>query len=370
MAEAVILGKFMPLHKGHELMINMALAEFSHVTIIVSSSAWKPDKKTPGLEERYKIIKKKYEPYNVTVVKHVDLSPTINEMDEHGTVINNEPFWDYWVETVHKIATRATHLVSSDRYGGDLVRRINLRYKTNMKWVPVDPDRELVPVSATDIRKDPFKNWKYISEEFRRFYALKIVVMGPESTGKSTLVKDLAKYWRSGYVPEYGRILSEAQNNNLTVQNFIDIKNRHYEMIEQAIKMSDTGIVFIDTEAFTTFQFLAEYLGLEERENGNAAIKLVAEANASKFDKYILLPPVIPWDDDGTRVMPDKTRREKFYEELEDFLKERERPYHVVTSLGREERVREVSCLLPELVGQDNITVDKIDWPSYITCEK
>mgnify|MGYP003326935732 CR=1 FL=1 len=66
-------------------------------------------------------------------------------------------------------------------------------------------DRAEVPISSTDIRAWGVSNWDYIPKVARPYYARKVLVVGGESTGKSTLVENLALCYNTNYVSEVGR---------------------------------------------------------------------------------------------------------------------------------------------------------------------
>ena len=65
---------------------------------------------------------------------------------------------------------------------------------------------------------------------------IKIVLFGPESTGKSTLAEQLAVHYDTVYVPEYSRIYAERQmlqNQSLTKENVLEIANGQLELEEE-----------------------------------------------------------------------------------------------------------------------------------------
>tara|TARA_R110000851_G_scaffold332435_1_gene508681 strand:+ start:593 stop:1693 length:1101 start_codon:yes stop_codon:yes gene_type:complete len=303
----VTIGKFYPLHKGHELMIEMAASQLDELVVIVSSSEDIWDFKNPqqlaSLDDRYDIIKEKYAGRNITVLMHRDIIGAPVNVDEHGTA-TDPAFWDYWNNVFRILAPSATHFVSSDRYGAKAAELMGL------DWFAVDPDRELIDISATRIRANPLKEWKYISREFRPMFVKKVVVVGAESSGKSTLVKDLGKAWNSPAVPEYGRIMTEIVGDGAwDVTDFHNIVRRQQAMNTYAAKESETGIIFIDTEAYTTYLYCLEYLNTKSE-------ALIRMHKREHFDLVVLVPNNIPWVDDGSRIQSDPKKRDLFYKEL------------------------------------------------------
>jgi len=307
----VTVGKFKPFHRGHELMISMAAAELKELTVIVADSEdgeYDGDLYIP-LSYRYNMVKQALKHLdNVRVVKHIDTYGDAKKYDEHGTAVD-EDFWAYWTNVFTMLAPDANYFVSSDRYGHEAARRLTMVNgpRHGVEWFPVDPDRELFDISATRIRQDPFGNWKYIHPMFRQLFGKRILVIGPESSGKSTLVRELGKALSSPAVPEYGRILSEMHQNELTEEHFEQIVKRHHEMELFAIRNSETGLAISDTDVFTTYLFSEVYLP----DSGMESIR--RKCNINWYDLVIILPPELEWYDDGTRVMEDQADREKFF---------------------------------------------------------
>lgn len=348
---AVTIGKFKPLHQGHELMVSMAAAEMDEVIVIVSDTV-ASDQLTSKLTEsymplnyRYKAVCRAFGKYpNVKVVKHVDLYGEPKQYDNHGTAVDDE-FWDYWTNVFKILAPDAIYFVSSDRYGQEAANRLHIG------WFPVDPDRELINISATRIRANPIDNWHYINEEFRSDFGKRILVIGPESTGKTTLTKDLGIALGSPVVPEYGRFLSEAKNNDLNIQDFHRIVVRHASMEETAMRVSKTGLTISDTDRFTTYLFSKIYLGVHM---ANPRPRSGRSVNPDRYDLVVLLPPVIPWIDDGTRVISDYSERVEFYDQLLEAY--REHPNLVIlTETDRQKRVDIVCGHVASMLQDDKI---------------
>jgi HTH-type transcriptional repressor of NAD biosynthesis genes len=211
----ITIGKFMPLHKGHELMIDFGAAMLDDLVIMVSGNE---DDEIP-LTQRYKWVSEYVEQrrfHNVVVQKHVDKSPAPVNVDDHGTVLDPK-FQKYWIKEFNRAEPEATHIVSSDFYGQKMADLMGL------EWLPVDPLRETVDISGIEIRNDPERNFEYISDVAKPYFTTKVAIVGPESTGKSTMTRRLAQVFDAAQVHEYGRTLSEAKSNDLTYGDFIQI---------------------------------------------------------------------------------------------------------------------------------------------------
>ena len=121
-------------------------------------------------------------------------------------------------------------------------------------------DRSEVPVSSTSLRFDVYANWQYIPPICRPYYVKRVLIAGGESTGKSTLVKNLAIAYNTNFVREIGRDTCDIaggedfMNMDDLCENFLRQKT---EEIEAAY--SSNRILFIDTDAVTT-KFYSHFL--------------------------------------------------------------------------------------------------------------
>jgi HTH-type transcriptional repressor of NAD biosynthesis genes len=309
------IGKFMPLHKGHELMIEFGAAMLDKLTVVVSG---KPTDEIT-VAQRYNWVCEfvsKNDLHNVGVVYHIDESPTPINIDKDGTVLDVD-YQFYWANEFYKICPEVTHIVSSDKYGQTMAENMCV------KWLPVDPGREMVEISATKIRKDPTKYFSYISDVAKPSYVKKVAIVGPESTGKSTLVKSLGKFLNGSIVHEYGRTVSEAKKNNLDANDFLTIARGQQALIDIAVRNAATPLVVIDTEALTTYLFSKIYL--------DSPKDIILDFSADQeIDLYVVLAPTVAWVDDGTRVAGNQAEREQFFEDLVGLLEHNKRQYIVV----------------------------------------
>lgn len=321
----VTVGKFMPLHKGHELMIEFGSRMLDEFHVFVSGTAeTKFSSEEPfTIEQRCRWVKDfifKHELDNVTVHYHVDKSPTPINIDENGTVLD-EGFQSYWANELFSIPA-LTHIVSSDMYGKTLANLMGLR------WLPVDPKREMVNISATKIRSDYTKYFDYISDSAKPDLVKTVAIVGPESVGKSTLLKDLKDIVGCSIVTEYGRTLSEAKDNNLTNRDFRYIADAQFHLIQMAKERAKIPLVVADTEAFTTLLYAETYLKGDLDEYTKDYIEYTAIEQP--IDHYIVLAPTVPWVDDGTRVQSSEEQREQFFVDIVELLKYNNKDYTII----------------------------------------
>ncbi|WP_229520493.1 MULTISPECIES: AAA family ATPase [Massilia] len=80
----------------------------------------------------------------------------------------------------------------------------------------------------------------------------KVVFVGAESTGKSTLALHLASQSNAGFVPEIGRFIWEEKQGQLTADDYVEIAERHRDAEDEAVRQASGRWVFVDTNALTT----------------------------------------------------------------------------------------------------------------------
>ncbi|MEL7025066.1 MAG: AAA family ATPase [Pseudomonadota bacterium] len=328
------LGKFLPLHEGHALLLRSAAKHCHELTVLVGVAS----NDLYSFEQRERWILDLLEPVTtqtgtrVHVVRDPDPDPLV-EKDAEGTV-TDERYWTQWLEQNQSHLANIDLVFTSDRYGREIARRIGAR------WFPVDPDREVVAISGSQIRALMHQNFHAVCDVAKPDVAITVAVLGAESTGKSTLVKRLADLYQTRYAPEWGRIISEA-HSELTVSDFDAIVTMQDELITTAQRLGN-GLCFVDTEAITTALFAPIYLGREHEASWQ-------KAKQQQFDLYLVLDPSVPWIDDGTRVL-DSPERFAFHESLIAALERLQKPYTLISGDSYDARERmarsEIDALL------------------------
>ena len=132
--------------------------------------------------------------------------------------------------------------------------------------------------------------------EKRERSIIKVAVVGPESTGKTTLCEQLATHYNTIYVPEFAREYLNSINRPYTLQDVLHISNEQ-EKIENEFEKKANSILFCDTSLITIKIWLNVKYNYFNAELENKLLKENAHF-------YLLTKPDIPWENDGLREHP------------------------------------------------------------------
>ena len=154
----------------------------------------------------------------------------------------------------------------------------------------------------------------------------KVGIIGPESTGKSTLARELAEQFKGTYVPEYAREYVERKGRKeLTYDEVCEIARHQIEEITSLPfrEEPEVGLYFFDTELIVTKVWF-EYAFGKVPEWLSEAIK------AYPMDLYLLTYPDIPWVPDPARYNGSQAMREELFDRYEEEVKATGVPYDVI----------------------------------------
>lgn len=150
----------------------------------------------------------------------------------------------------------------------------------------------------------------------------KIVAIGPESTGKSTLSSRLAAHYHTHWVPEYAREYLETHGADYTFEDLkriaagqLALEDQWYADVQQQV-MKDKKkhpLLFIDTDLYV-IKVWGEYVF---NACDNSILREIAKR---KYDGYLLCHPDLEWQPDALREYPDLKIREELFCYYKDLL--------------------------------------------------
>lgn len=293
--------KAYPFHNGHKALIEFASERCENLHVIISHNK---RQNIPGLD-RYNAICETFKDYkNINVYQFED--DDLPEYDYQCETLDE--FYSYWIPEIYKIVESLDVVFTSENYGDDFSKYLGVKH------ILYDKERKIIPISGTKIRENINENWDFITKEMQLKLIKRVALMGPESVGKSTLTKNLANYFNTNFVEEYGRIVYESNGNSISLKDFIPISKGRQSLEDWLIKKSNK-IIFCDTEDITTYLFLKMFCDDYKEEE---IWFLNTIKNKSKYDLYILLKPDCQAVQDGTREFLDN--REQHYLDIKKSL--------------------------------------------------
>lgn len=318
----MLLGKFLPPHYGHVYLGDFARHFVKKLTIVVGTLKCEP---IPG-QLRFEWMRQLFPGVNVV---HLD-EELPQDPSEHPD------FWHLWKTALQRILPcRPEVIFASEPYGQKLAEVLGGRF------IPVNPDRSIRPVSGTAVRTDPFHHWDLIPPPVRAWYAKRICIFGPESTGKSTLTQNLAAHFQTLAVPEYARTLLEWHEGRLDLADLPDIA-RGQAASEDALAPYANRLLFTDTDPLATCVW-SEFMF------GHVAPAVSALAESRHADLYLLTDVDVPWVSDVVRYLPNDGA--KFFGRCEQALIETNRPY-VKISGSWDERLRTAIAAVESMMAK------------------
>jgi len=321
MKRGLVFGKFLPLHRGHQLLIDTALSQVDDLTIVVYDSR-RPDDERMPIELRRRWLRELY-PHVEGILSLVD--PLASHLDT-----DDPAHAEVYAEGVAFLG-RFDKVFSSER-GYERFSSL-----LGAEHVLVDEARTLVPTSGTVIRSDPYAYRGWLDPLVYASLIRRAVFVGTESTGKSTLARRLAEELDTLWTHEFGRELWEAQDLKGTFADHLKMGRRQRDREDAAARHS-RRFLFCDTNAWTTLQWSLRSYG-----TADARLHELVDRTVGDYT-WFLCDNDFDWVQDGTREMAGG-ESDRFQEQHVRDLERREIPYTTVGG-SVEERVAEVKRVL------------------------
>lgn len=320
MVKALVFGKFLPFHKGHEAMIRFALTKCDYLTVLICCC----DSEHILPEVRHKWISETF-----FDIKNIDIKCFLySESDLPSTSEASREISKKWANKFKELYPTHSLIVTSEKYGDYVAEYMGTKH------ISFDEPRNAVPISATKIRNNITKNWNFLPNSTKKSFAIKIVLLGTESTGKSTLMKKLSDHYKCSYVNEAGRdVVSSSQT--FKFDDLYTIANEHAKRIERAI-IGDSRLIIIDTDIHITKSY-ANFIF-----NKNLVIDDgVMETNVA--DVYLYLNNDVPFIQDGTRLTEsDRNLLDKSHRKI---MADNDIKYHEITGDWDDRLIKSINII-------------------------
>lgn len=311
-------GSFDPLHIGHIHDMIRAAAMCEELYIMIS---WCDGRESTSKELRYRWILNSTK--HLPNVKIIMIEDTAVSKEEYNT----DYYWEKGAQDIKNTIGKPIDAVfcGSDYFG---TNRFESLYCPESEVIYFD--RAEVPISSTDIRAWASEHWDYIPDVCKDYYTRKVLIVGGESTGKSTLTQNLALAYNTNFVAEVGRETCEYAGGEefMLSEDLIENLIRQKDEVRKAAKKSNR-ILFVDTDALTTGFYCDLLLEKEERDN---LVRLADSIHLTNtWDLVLFLEPEgTEFIQDGTRNEEIAARRKKYSEMLKAFFDRNQVDYHTV----------------------------------------
>jgi NadR type nicotinamide-nucleotide adenylyltransferase len=319
---AAVIGKFHPFHTGHRHLIETALARADRVSVIVVARSAEP---IPG-ELRARWIEEALPTVRVLLL----------DQDAVGLGIDDTDGWA--AETISVLGGAPDVVFTSEAYGERWAKAMSCDH------VLVDRRRLTVPISATRIRRDPLANLAFLRGGARGHYVKRVLLLGAESTGKTTLARALADHYDTVWNPELGHMYTwfrEDGGSNWRSGEFSLIANLQ-NWYEDFLAGFANRVLFCDTDAWTTGLFHEVYLG-----SRSPAVDAVA---CRHYDLTIVCDVETPFRQDELGMRADGPHRRRMHEAYLAHLEASGAPF-VVVSGSHAERMATATAAVDALVA-------------------
>ncbi len=287
----LVVGKFCPLHMGHESVIRRAIERCEEVFVISYTNPEFPGCAPP---QRRAWLAARFPGVHSLVL---DSSPGISIPPNDASDTTHRRFVARLCTDLLRVEVDA--VFTSESYGDGFAGELSICFRGNdpghrgVAHVLVDQARDEWPVSGTILRRDVHGHRQFLAPEVYADFVERVALLGGESSGKSTLAAALAGRFGTVWVPEYGRELWESRGGVLHARDMPEIARTQLKR-EKLAAANANRFLFCDTTPLTTLFYSEEMFGRADPEVTAAALR-------HDYAHTIVCAPDFPFVQDGTR---------------------------------------------------------------------
>ncbi len=295
----LVVGKFWPPHRGHQLLLETAAAQVAELLVLVYANS---DSPTHPAAVRAQWLRELYRGDELADGARIGATPLrIFALSAEADGVppdaaDDDTQREFVQQWLARQGQQVEVVFSSEAYGPGFAAYLGVPH------VAVDNARTQVPVSGTRVRADATALAAYLHPLVAAQLGVvppapvpRAVFLGAESSGKSTLCAALAEACGTIWVPEYGRTLHEQKNGNLAYEDLLYIARRHAELEDEAAAQA-RGVLFCDTNAATTALYSYYYF-----HRCDPALRAMAAVCGQRYAHTFVCAPTVPFEQDGWR---------------------------------------------------------------------
>jgi NadR type nicotinamide-nucleotide adenylyltransferase len=165
-----------------------------------------------------------------------------------------------------------------------------------------------------------------------------VVIIGPESTGKSTLCEQLAEHYKTAWCPEFAREYLKQTNGQYNYADLLNIAHGQLELEDTMKLQAKNNLYFIDTDMYVMKVW-------SEVVFESCHTWILKQIAARKYDLYFLCDVDLPWVKDELREYPDLHTRKKLFKMYKDLLINQKTKWSVICGTDTQRLQMAVSIL-------------------------
>lgn len=269
----LVIGKFLPPHRGHKHLIDIARSQVKRLTVMIC------DKPEYGLDGNLRAawLREIHADCEVILIH--------DEIDDDDSRL--------WAGNTIRVLGKSPDVVfTSEDYGDPYTGFLGCDH------VMVDRQRVTVPCSGTMIRERALDHLQFLEPCVRAYFVKRVCVLGAESTGTTTMAEALAEHYQTSWAPEYGREYWTAKMKHGDIEHweeseFVHIASEQARREDEAARTANKVLV-CDTDAFATSVWFERYM-----KRRSPAVEAVSQGKT--YDLTLLTDVDIPFVQDGYR---------------------------------------------------------------------
>jgi HTH-type transcriptional repressor of NAD biosynthesis genes len=309
-AKGLVVGKFAPLHLGHEWLIRQAQEQCDQLVLLSwacpEPPGCAPERRANWLQVRFPELRSwVLSPEWVAQQRARGLALPDLPHESEPDAVQRQFVAEFCLAVLgHPVDA----VFTSEAYGDGFAAHLSGCFGQPVQHVEIDRARIQVPVSGTRLRADIHGLRHYLAPQVYGDFVERIALLGGESTGKSSLALALAKTLDTRHAAEYGRELWEEQGGVLAYDDLLRI-GRTQVAREQTLAGQCLRYLVCDTTPLTTLFYCRELFGRAEAELEQLADR--------RYQHLFLCADDFPFVQDGTRQDETFRRRQNQWYEQE-----------------------------------------------------
>lgn len=342
MLTGLIVGKFCPLHQGHEALVAFARARCDRLVIL---SYTNPDLGYPAAQRAGWLADLFPDAIRLVLddevlaefAERTGSTPRIVPCNDAPDDVHRE--FTAWACRA-MLGMTIDRVFTSEAYGDGFAAALTRHQQEALGTGPVvehlcfDPDRRRHPVSGTAVRSGADGADRFLSPVVRAALVRRIGIIGGESSGKTTLARALAERLETVWVPEYGRELWERRGGDLRFADMARIAIEQVAREDAARRVAWRWLPCDTTPLVTAFYSEALFGRIDP---------VVSELAKRPYDRLVVCAPDFAFVQDGTRQdAAFRCRQHQWYLQR---LEQAQASYALVEG-SVEQRCRQIVALL------------------------